>query len=100
MACCEADENHVDFLFGLARNGRLQKIIGKQMQEARLLHAETGKAARVFTEFDTRPARAGRGRAALSPRLRSGRAGKREKARRLIRPASPSALAAHWPKGI
>jgi hypothetical protein len=27
-------------------------IIGKQMQEARLLHAETAKAARVFTEFD------------------------------------------------
>ena len=52
MAWCEADENRVDFLFGLARNSRLQKIIGKQMQEARLEHAETGKAARVFTEFD------------------------------------------------
>ena len=51
MAWCEAAENHVDFLFGLARNSRLQKIIGKQMHEARLLHAETGKAARVFTEF-------------------------------------------------
>jgi len=52
MAWCEAAENHVDFLFGLARNSRLQKIIGKQMHEAKLLHAETGKAARVFTEFD------------------------------------------------
>ena len=52
MAWCEADENHVDFLFGLARNSRLQKIIGKQMHEARLEHAETGKPARVFTEFD------------------------------------------------
>ena len=51
MAWCEADENHVDFLFGLARNSRLQKIIGWQMQEARLLHAATGKAARVFAEF-------------------------------------------------
>ena len=51
MAWCEADENRVDFLFGLARNSRLQKIIGRQMHEARLLHAETGKAARVFTEF-------------------------------------------------
>ena len=49
MAWCE--ENHVDFLFGLARNSRLQKIVGKQMHEARQLHAETGKAARVFTEF-------------------------------------------------
>lgn len=52
MAWCEADENRVDFLFGLARNKRLQKIIGKQMQEAKLLHTETGKAARVFTEFE------------------------------------------------
>jgi hypothetical protein len=52
MAWCEASENDVDFLFGLARNSRLQKIIGKQMHEAKLLHAETGKAARVFTEFN------------------------------------------------
>jgi hypothetical protein len=52
MAWCEAEENQVDFLFGLARNSRLQKIIGKQMHEAKLLHAETGKAARVFTEFE------------------------------------------------
>lgn len=51
MAWCEADENRVDFLFGLARNKRLQKIIGGQMHEAKLEHAETGKAARVFTEF-------------------------------------------------
>ena len=52
MAWCEAEENHVDFLFGLARNTRLQKIVGKQMQEAKLEHAATGNAARVFTEFD------------------------------------------------
>ena len=52
MAWCEAEENRMDFLFGLARNKRLQKIIGKQMQEAKVLHAETGKAARVFTEFN------------------------------------------------
>jgi hypothetical protein len=52
MAWCEAEENQVDFLFGLARNKRLQKIVGKQLHEARLKHAETGKAARVFSEFD------------------------------------------------
>src|ERR1700759_2267335 len=52
MAWCEAAENQVDFLFGLARNSRLQKIIGQQMHQARLLHAETGKAARVFTQFE------------------------------------------------
>lgn len=52
MAWCEAEENQVDFLFGLARNSRLQKIIGKQMHEATQLHAQTGKAARVFTQFE------------------------------------------------
>jgi len=52
MAWCEAAENKVDFLFGLARNSRLQRIIGKQMHEAKLEHKETGKSARVFTEFN------------------------------------------------
>jgi hypothetical protein len=52
MAWCESQQTRVDFLFGLARNTRLQKIIGKQIQQAKRLHAETGKAARVFTEFD------------------------------------------------
>ena len=50
MGWCEA--KHVDYLFGLARNQRLSRIIGKPMHEARLLHQTTGKAARVFTEFD------------------------------------------------
>jgi hypothetical protein len=50
MAWCE--ENKVDFLFGLARNQRLQKIIGKQMHEAKAEHEKTEKAARVFTEFE------------------------------------------------
>ncbi len=49
MGWCEA--NKVDYLFGLARNRRLQKIIGAQMQQARLLHQSTAKAARVFTSF-------------------------------------------------
>jgi hypothetical protein len=52
MAWCEA--NHVDYVFGLARNKRLAKIIGAQMQQARVLHQTTGNAARVFTEFDYR----------------------------------------------
>jgi hypothetical protein len=52
MAWCEAAENHVDFLFGLARNSRLQKIVGRQMHEARLEHEKTQKPARVFAEFD------------------------------------------------
>ena len=49
MGWCEA--NQVDYLFGLARNQRLQKIIGAQMQQARVLHQKTGKPARVFTGF-------------------------------------------------
>jgi len=49
MAWCEANEVH--YLFGLARNKRLGKIIGAQMQQARVLHQTTGKAARVFTGF-------------------------------------------------
>jgi hypothetical protein len=49
MDWCEA--NTVDYLFGLARNQRLGKIIGAQMQQARVLHQSTGKAARVFTGF-------------------------------------------------
>jgi hypothetical protein len=49
MAWCES--NHVDYLFGLARNERLRKQIDAQIDEARSLHQSTGRAARVFTEF-------------------------------------------------
>ena len=49
MAWCEA--NRADYLFGLARNQRLRRLIGKQMHEAQLRHQDTAKAARVFTEF-------------------------------------------------
>jgi hypothetical protein len=52
MAWCK--QNHVDYLFGLARNQRLSRIIGAQMQQARVLHQTSGKAARVFTEFSYR----------------------------------------------
>jgi hypothetical protein len=52
MGWCEP--NKVDYVFGLARNQRLGKIIGPQMHQARMLHQSTGKAARVFTEFSYR----------------------------------------------
>jgi hypothetical protein len=52
MGWCEA--NHVDYVFGLARNQRLAKIIGAQMHQAQLEHKDTGKAARVFAEFSYR----------------------------------------------
>jgi hypothetical protein len=52
MNWCEA--NGVDFVFGLARNKRLRRIIGQQMWEATQQWANTGKPARVFSEFEYR----------------------------------------------
>jgi hypothetical protein len=52
MSWCE--NNRVDFVFGLARNQRLRRIIGVQMHEATQRWKETGKPARVFTEFQYR----------------------------------------------
>src|ERR1017187_6433687 len=49
MGWCE--QNHVDYVFGLARNKRLGKIIGAQMHQAQMLHQTSGKAARGFAEF-------------------------------------------------
>jgi hypothetical protein len=50
MSWCENKD--VDFVFGLARNQRLRKIIGAQMQEATQQWNQTGKPARVFSEFE------------------------------------------------
>jgi hypothetical protein len=52
MAWCEKDENKVDYVFGLARNKRLARTIGKPMHEAHRLHQDTGKSARLFAEFE------------------------------------------------
>ena len=49
MSWCE--DNRVDFVFGLARNQRLRKIIGAQMHAATEQWNQTGKPARVFSEF-------------------------------------------------
>ena len=49
MGWCE--QNHVDYLFGLARNQRLRKLIDAPMAEAKALHESTGKATRVFSGF-------------------------------------------------
>ena len=49
MSWCEA--NRVDYVFGLARNQRLRRIIGPQMWEATQQWGKTGKPARVFSEF-------------------------------------------------
>src|SRR3954447_5845436 len=52
MSWCE--QNQVDYVFGLQRNQRLRRIIGRQMHEAERDHQQTGKAARRFAEFDYR----------------------------------------------
>jgi len=49
MKWCE--DNGVFYVFGFARNQRLRHIIEPQMQKAARLHEQTGKPARVFTEF-------------------------------------------------
>jgi len=51
MAWCEREENKVDYVFGLARNARLAKIIGKEMHAAKIEHERTEKPARVFAGF-------------------------------------------------
>jgi hypothetical protein len=50
MSWCEREG--VEYVFGLARNQRLRRIIGAQMHAATQQWNETGKAARVFSEFD------------------------------------------------
>jgi hypothetical protein len=47
-----SENNGVDFLFGMARNPRLHRIIGRQLHEATVQWKQTGKPARVFTEFE------------------------------------------------
>lgn len=49
MAWCEA--NKVGFVFGLARNKRLQAEIDADMDKARALSERTGKPARRFRDF-------------------------------------------------
>jgi hypothetical protein len=50
MSWCET--HGVDFVFGLARNQRLRRIIGAQMHAATQQWNQTGQPARVFSEFD------------------------------------------------
>jgi hypothetical protein len=49
MRWCE--ENGVDYVFGLARNDRLRRRIGKAMRRAKVQAKRTGRSARVYTEF-------------------------------------------------
>jgi hypothetical protein len=49
MRWCE--DNGVEFVFGLARNDRLRRRIGKAMRQAAAEAKRSGTAARVYTEF-------------------------------------------------
>jgi len=49
MSWCES--RGVDFVLGLARNARLQRTLGSELEQARALFEESGKAARVFKDF-------------------------------------------------
>ena len=49
MAWCEA--HGVDFVFGLARNPRLQRSLERQMRKSRRRCAATGEASRRFRDF-------------------------------------------------
>jgi hypothetical protein len=59
MSWCE---NHgVDYVFGLARNPRLRRMIGQALWEARQEWEKTGQPARLFGEFDHQPKRRKKG---------------------------------------
>ncbi len=49
MAWCEA--NRVDYVFGLARNVRLEAVLAEPLAEAKRLCLASGKPARVFDDF-------------------------------------------------
>lgn len=49
MRWCE--ENRVDFLFGLAKNKRLLRILGAEMHQAKLQFETTKEPSRVFKDF-------------------------------------------------
>lgn len=52
MRWCE--DNGVDYLFGLAQNKRLLRILGKELHEAQQQFQQTGQPARVFKDFTYR----------------------------------------------
>ena len=52
LAWCE--NRRVDFVFGLARNPRLERRVAKPLRDARRRSEEIGKPVRIFEEFDYR----------------------------------------------
>ena len=52
MSWCE--EHGLDYLFRLARNARLVRALGQQLEAARAAHQRTGRPTRRFRDFDYR----------------------------------------------
>lgn len=52
MSWCE--DHGVDYIFGLARNARLQRALGGELMQARAQFEQSGQAERVFKDFDYR----------------------------------------------
>lgn len=52
LSWCE--ENRVDYVVGLARNERLQSLIEEALEEASRQQQQTGRPARVYSEFEYR----------------------------------------------
>jgi hypothetical protein len=52
MSWCEA--NRVDYVFGLARNRRLEAALADQLAEAKRLCIASGRPARLFRDFQYR----------------------------------------------
>jgi hypothetical protein len=50
MAWCEA--NSVDYVFGMARNARLEAIVSEALEQAQRQYEQTRQPARVFVEFE------------------------------------------------
>ena len=46
-----AEANKIDYVFGMARNQRLARIIGAELRQAQQLWASTAKPARIFKDF-------------------------------------------------
>lgn len=49
MAWCE--ERGVEYIFGLAKNARLQKILHEDLVDAEIMYATRGKASRIYRDF-------------------------------------------------
>ena len=51
MSWCEAPDNNIDYLFGLAKNNRLIKEIEDELAEAKVMFECSGEPSRRFKDF-------------------------------------------------